>query len=709
MATIDDLAERLSKYLNVSQIQQVCRAYYYAEQAHEGQRRRSGEPYIIHPLAVANILADMHLDHQSLMAAMLHDVIEDTGIPKTALASQFGDVVTDLVDGVSKLTNINFESKEHQQAENFQKMAMAMAKDIRVILVKLADRLHNLRTLGSLKPEKRRRIAKETLDIYAPIANRLGLNSIRVEMEELCFEAMYPMRSDMIRKAVKAARGHRSEMVNSIQAAIRNRLNEVSISARVIGREKHLFSIYTKMKEKRKSLTDIMDVYGFRIITDSVDTCYRVLGLMHSLYKPVPGRFKDYIAIPKTNGYQSLHTTLIGIGGVPIEIQIRTEEMESMANHGIAAHWLYKSESDQLSGTQRARQWVQNLLELQKNAGSPLEFVEHVKVDLFPDEIYVFTPKGKIMELPAGSTAIDFAYAVHTDVGNHCIACRINRQLAPLSARLQNGQTVQIVTAPGGQPNPAWLNFMITGKARSNIRNYLKSQRRSESVALGERLLNKALDALGKTITDIDEQHIELVLKETGMPSFEDLLEDIGCGNRMAPLLARRLLVANKGSEIQLEAGDQSPLAIKGTEGLMVNFAKCCSPIPGDPIIGYVSSGRGLVIHTENCRNVEEFRDNPEKCVILIWDKDIDSEFTLDLKLYLENRRGIVAELAGAITQAEANIEKISVEERDARLSVTYLTLSVHGRKHLARVIRRLRTIRGVNKIVRSKNQQSAS
>ncbi|UZK04674.1 bifunctional GTP diphosphokinase/guanosine-3',5'-bis pyrophosphate 3'-pyrophosphohydrolase [Venatoribacter cucullus] len=709
MPTIDTLSERLNQYLSPAQIQQVCRAYFYAEQAHEGQRRRSGEPYIIHPLAVANILADMHLDHQSLMAAMLHDVIEDTGVPKTALASQFGDVVTDLVDGVSKLTNINFESKEHQQAENFQKMAMAMAKDIRVILVKLADRLHNLRTLGSLKPEKRRRIAKETLDIYAPIANRLGLNSIRVEMEELCFEAMYPMRSDMIRKAVKAARGHRSEMVNSIQAAIRNRLNEVSISARVIGREKHLFSIYTKMKEKRKSLTDIMDVYGFRIITDSVDTCYRVLGLMHSLYKPVPGRFKDYIAIPKTNGYQSLHTTLIGIGGVPIEIQIRTEEMESMANHGIAAHWLYKSESDQLSGTQRARQWVQNLLELQKNAGSPLEFVEHVKVDLFPDEIYVFTPKGKIMELPAGSTAIDFAYAVHTDVGNHCIACRINRQLAPLSARLQNGQTVQIVTAPGGQPNPAWLNFVVTGKARSNIRNYLKSQRRSESVALGERLLNKALDVLGKTITDIDDQHIELVLKETGLPSFEDLLEDIGCGNRMAPLLARRLLVANKGSEIQLEAGDQSPLAIKGTEGLMVNFAKCCSPIPGDPIIGYVSSGRGLVIHTENCRNVEEFRDNPEKCVILSWDKDIDSEFTLDLKLYLENRRGIVAELAGAITQAEANIEKISVEERDARLSVTYLTLSVHGRKHLARVIRRLRTIRGVTKIVRSKNQQSAS
>ncbi|MAY15447.1 MULTISPECIES: bifunctional GTP diphosphokinase/guanosine-3',5'-bis pyrophosphate 3'-pyrophosphohydrolase [Thalassolituus] len=704
MPTIDALSERLSHYLSNPQIQQVSRAYYYAEQAHDGQRRRSGEPYIIHPLAVANILADMHLDHQSLMAAMLHDVIEDTGVPKTALAKQFGDVVTDLVDGVSKLTNIHFESKEHQQAENFQKMAMAMAKDIRVILVKLADRLHNLRTLGSLKPEKRRRIAKETLDIYAPIANRLGLNSIRVEMEELCFEAMYPMRSEMIRKAVKAARGHRSEIVNNIATAVRNRLTEVGISARVVGREKHLFSIYSKMRDQRKSLTDIMDVYGFRIIADSVDSCYRILGAMHSLYKPIPGRFKDYIAIPKTNGYQSLHTTLIGIGGVPIEIQIRTEEMEAMANHGIAAHWLYKSESDQASGTQRARQWVQNLLELQKNAGSPLEFVEHVKVDLFPDEIYVFTPKGKILELPSGSTAIDFAYAVHTDVGNHCIACRINRQLAPLSARLQNGQTVQIVTAPGGQPNPAWLNFVVTGKARSNIRNYLKSQRRSESVALGERLLNKALNALGKTLEDIDQQHIDLVLRETGLDELGDLLEDIGAGNRMAPLLARRLLVANKESDIDLESVEQSPLAIKGTEGLVVNFAKCCSPIPGDPIIGYVSSGRGLVIHTESCKNVEEFRDNPEKCVILSWDKDIDSEFTVDLKVYLENRRGIVAELASAITQAEANIEKISVEERDARLSVTHLSLSVHGRKHLARAIRRLRNIRGVNKIVRSKN-----
>lgn len=705
MPTIDALSERLTQYLSQSQIKQVCRAYFYAEQAHEGQRRRSGEPYIVHPLAVANILTEMHLDHQSLMAAMLHDVIEDTGVPKSALADQFGDVVTDLVDGVSKLTHIHFESKEEQQAENFQKMAMAMAKDIRVILVKLADRLHNLRTLGSLKPEKRRRIARETLDIYSPIANRLGLNSVRVEMEDLCFEAIYPMRSEMIRKAVKAARGNRAEVVDNIAASVRNRLSESGISARVFGREKHLYSIYSKMRDQRKSLGDIMDVYGFRIVTDSIDDCYRILGAMHSLYKPIPGRFKDYIAIPKTNGYQSLHTTLIGAGGIPVEIQIRTEDMEAMANYGIAAHWLYKSESDQTSGTQRARQWVQNLLELQKNAGSPIEFVEHVKVDLFPEEIYVFTPKGTILELPSGSTAIDFAYAVHTDVGNHCIACRIDKQLAPLSARLQNGQTIQIVTAPNAQPNPAWLNFVVTGKARSNIRSYLKTQRRSESVELGQRLLNKALSSLGKSMADIDSDHIDLVLKETEQESLEDLLESIGTGNRMAPLMARRLLVANKDTDVDLTAlQETSPLTIKGTEGLAVSFAKCCSPIPGDPIIGHLSSGRGLVIHTERCRNVEDYRDNPEKCVHLSWDKGITSEFSVNIKVYMENRRGIIVDVAAAVNQAEANIDQINVEERDARLSVTHLSLSVQGRQHLARTIRRLRNIRGVSKIVRIKN-----
>jgi guanosine-3',5'-bis(diphosphate) 3'-pyrophosphohydrolase len=705
--TIDALSDRLSTYLSTENIQLVRRAYFYAEQAHAGQRRRSGEPYIIHPLAVANILANMRLDHQSLMAAMLHDVIEDTGIPKVALAEQFGDVVTELVDGVSKLTHIKFESKEEQQAENFQKMVLAMAKDIRVMLVKLADRLHNLRTLGALRPDKRRRIGRETLDIYAPVAHRLGLNSVRVEMEELCFDAMYPMRSGLIRKAVTNARGNRKELVDKISSSLRKRLKEENLPSRVFGREKHMFSIYTKMKEQRKSLNDILDVYGFRIVVESVDMCYRILGAVHNLYKPIPGRFKDYIAIPKTNGYQSLHTSLIGISGVPIEIQIRTEEMDAMAKHGIASHWLYKSETNtatNTSGSQRAQQWVQNLLELQKSAGSPIEFIEHVKVDLFPDEIYVFSPKGRIFELPKGSTTVDFAYAIHTDVGNSCIACRIDRQLAPLSTKLQNGQTVQIVTAPGAQPNPAWLSFVVTGKARSNIRHFLKSQRRSESVALGERLLHKALGSLGKSMDDIDQAHIDLVLEETGLAFLEDIMEDIGLGNRMASLVARRLLVATD-TDIDLDdMSDDTPLAIKGTEGLVVSFAKCCSPIPGDPILANVSSGRGLVIHTETCKNVQDIRGNPEKCVILSWDKDIDSEFSVDLRLYLENRKGLVAELAAAITQADANIEGISVEDRDAQLSVTQIQLSVQGRKHLARVIRRLRNIRGINKIVRIKN-----
>jgi GTP diphosphokinase / guanosine-3',5'-bis(diphosphate) 3'-diphosphatase len=702
MPTLDALSERLAHYLTQQQIQQVRRAYYYAEQAHDGQRRRSGEPYIIHPLAVASILSDMHLDHQSLMAAMLHDVIEDTGVPKQALASQFGDVVTDLVDGVSKLTNIHFEDKEQQQAENFQKMAMAMAKDIRVILVKLADRMHNMRTLGSLRPDKRRRIARETLDIYAPIANRLGLNALRVEMEDLCFEAMHPMRSDLIRKAVRNHRGRHIEIITQISTSIRNRLVECGIPARVVGREKHLYSIYTKMaRSKKKDIDEIMDVYGFRIITDSVDTCYRILGLMHGLYKPISGRFKDYIAIPKANGYQSLHTTLFNAGNVPIEIQIRTEEMETMANYGIAAHWLYKSESDQASGSQRARQWVQNLLELQKNAGSPLEFVEHVKVDLFPDEIYVFTPKGKIMTLPAGSTPVDFAYAVHTDVGNQCMACRIDRQLAPLSTRLQSGQTVQIVTAANAQPNPAWLNFIASSRARSSIRNYLKNQRRSESVALGERLINKALSAFGKSLEDIDAARIELLLKDTSLSNLDDLLEDVGTGNRLAPLLARRM-AGNSRSDS--ETTDDNPLSIKGTEGLLVSFARCCTPIPGDPIIGHVSTGKGLVVHTESCRNMEEFRNNPEKCVTLSWDKNTENEFPVSLKVYMEVRRSGIADLAGAINMADASIDKISMEEQDARVSVFHLKLSVRGRKHLARVMRRLRQITGVSKITRLKH-----
>lgn len=706
MFTLEALAERLESYMPSNQINLVCRAYFYAEQAHTGQFRRSGEPYIIHPLAVANILAEMNLDAQSLMAAMLHDVIEDTGINKAALQAQFGDTVADLVDGVSKLTNIDFDSKAQQQAENFQKMTMAMARDIRVILVKLGDRLHNLRTLGSLKPEKRRRIARESLDIYAPIANRLGLHSFCVEMEELCFHAIYPMRAEMIRKAVRNARGQRAEIVDKISSNLRAKVKENNINARVFGREKHLYSIYKKMREHNKSFSDIMDMFGFRIVTDSIDSCYRLLGVVHSVYKPISGRFKDYIAIPKANGYQSLHTLVIGKQGTPIELQIRTEEMETMANYGIAAHWLYKSENSDQAGYQQARKWVQNLLELQKNAGSPIEFIEHVKVDLFPNEIYVFTPKGKIMELPVNSTPIDFAYAVHTDVGNQCIACRINRQFAPLSSKLENGQTVQIITGTVKQPNTTWLSFVKTSKARSNIRHFLKHQQKSESIDMGKRLLDKALSTFGKTFEDIDEQHISSVLNETDCQDFDELLEEVGSGNRIATLLARRLLVANKDTDIDLDSVADSPLAIRGTEGIVVNFAKCCSPIPGDPIVGHISSGRGLVVHTENCKNMQDNRDNPEKCISLSWDKNIDSEFSVTLVIYQEKRKSMIAQLANEIHRADANIESINVEESDARISQINLKLNVNSRKHLARVIRRIRHIKGVSRILRSRDEK---
>lgn len=708
--SIDSLAGDLSSYLQNDQVNNVRRAYFYAEQAHDGQFRRSGEPYVTHPLAVAGILCEMHMDHQSLMAAMLHDVIEDTGITKTAIKSQFGNTVADLVDGVSKLNKITFSSRAEAQAENFQKMAMAMAKDLRVILVKIADRLHNMRTLDVLTPEKRRRIARETLDIYAPIANRLGLNNVRVEFEELGFAALYPMRARRIAAAVKHVRGNRKEIVSQIQTSLEACLEREGLPGRTIGREKHLFSIYEKMRAQRKSFSEIMDVYAFRIIVDSVDTSYRVLGAVHNLYKPVPGRFKDYIAIPKANGYQSLHTSLFGMHGVPIEIQIRTEEMEAMANNGIAAHWLYKSGDDlPTNAHMRAREWVSGLLEMQKRAGNSLEFIENVKIDLFPDEIYVFTPKGTILELPAGSTAVDFAYAVHTDVGNSCVACRISRRLAPLSEPLQSGQTVEIITAPGTQPNPAWLSFVITGKARSNIRHYLKHQKHSESIALGRRLLNKALASFGAQLDSVPKDNLEAVLAQNNLESVDDLLEDIGLGNRMSYMIAQRLAAnADKHSESSERSSSQeaSTLAIRGSEGIVMNYAKCCHPIPGDPIVGHISSGRGMVIHTDDCNNIADIRDNPEKCVEVSWDPSVEGEFSVELRVELENQRGIIATLATSITGTEANIEKISTVERDARFSIVNLSINVKNRVHLARVMKRVRALPPVSKVTRVKSRR---
>ena len=707
--TIDSLADDLSSYLGKDQINNVRRAYYYAEQAHEGQFRHTGDAYVTHPLAVASILSEMHMDHQSLMAAMLHDVIEDTGVTKTAIKSQFGNTVADLVDGVSKLNKITFSSHAEAQAENFQKMAMAMAKDLRVILVKIADRLHNMRTLEVLTSDKRRRIGRETLDIYAPIANRLGMNNVRVEFEELCFTALYPMRARRINAAVKRVRGNRKEIVLQIQTSLEACLEREGLPGRTIGREKHLYSIYEKMRSKHKSFSEIMDVYAFRIVVDSVDACYRVLGAVHSLYKPVPGRFKDYIAIPKANGYQSLHTTLFGMHGVPIEIQIRTEEMEAMANNGIASHWLYKSSDDLPSNAHiRAREWVNGLLDIQKHAGNSLEFIENVKIDLFPDEIYVFTPKGTIFELPAGSTAVDFAYAIHTDVGSSCVACRISRRLAPLSEPLQSGQTVEIITAPGTQPNPAWLSFVITGKARSNIRHHLKNQKYSESVALGRRLLNKALANFGSNLASVAKENINTVLNQTSLKSLDQLLEEIGLGNRMSYLIAQRL---TKHSDIALLENGSKPeqqesLAIRGSEGMVMNYAKCCHPIPGDPIVGHISSGRGMVIHTDDCNNITEIRDNPEKCVAVSWDLNVEGEFSVELRVELENLRGIIATLATTITGAEANIEKISTVERDARFIIVNLSLNVRNRVHLAHVMKRVRLIKAVTSVTRVKSRR---
>ncbi|MBS9403310.1 RelA/SpoT family protein [Halomonas sp. TRM85114] len=709
MFTIDDLADRLGGYLPQDEIRQVKRAFYYAEQAHDGQRRRSGEPYVTHPLAVANILANMHMDHQSLMAAMLHDVIEDTGIGKEALADQFGKPVAELVDGVSKLTQIAFEDKAVAQAENFQKMVLAMSRDIRVIIVKLADRLHNMRTLGALRPDKKRRIARETLEIYARIASRLGINTIRVELEDLSFQALYPMRAERIKRAVSSARGHRRSAIRQVQSNLQNSLDDEGLYGTVIGRQKHLLSIYKKMRDQRKSFAEIMDVFGFRIITEDVDSCYRILGVVHNLYKPVPGRFKDYIAIPKANGYQSLHTTLFGRGGMPIEVQIRTREMEAMANNGIAAHWLYKAGQTQHPIAQgshaRARAWVKGLLEMQRHAGDSLEFIEHVKNDLFPDDIYVFTPKGDIMELPQGATVIDFAYSVHTDIGNSCIACRIDRHLAPLSSRLESGQTLEIITAPGGRPNLGWLNFVITAKARSAIRHALKHQQHTEAVQLGRRLLNKALAEFETSLEELPKGPIETLLDELSLKHLDALLEMIGMGTRVTHMMARRLIDLHRGEPPQRAVSSQAsqrPIAISGAEGMVIKFARCCHPLPGDPVIGHLSAGKGIVVHRTECRNLGELRNDPDKLFALEWSKGIEEEdFPVALRLEVENRRGLVAELAALVTSAGANIERIDIEERDARLATVHLTLAVHDRVHLARIIKRLRNLANVGKINR--------
>ena len=710
MPTIDALSENLTEYLDLQQIRQVRRAYFYAEQAHDGQRRKSGEPYVTHPLAVAGVLSEMHMDHQSLMAAMLHDVIEDTEISYEGIETQFGKPVADIVDGVSKLTHLEFESKAEAQAENFQKMVLAMAEDIRVILVKLADRLHNMRTLGAMRPDKQRRIARETLDIYSPIAARLGMRDVQVELEDLAFQAFYPMRAKYIRRAVVKARGQRRDVITQIEQAIQGRLDQEHLPGIVTGREKHLYSIYRKMKTQRKAFAEIMDVFAFRIVTETVDDCYRILGAVHNLYKPVPGRFKDYIAIPKANGYQSLHTALFGARGMTIEVQIRTREMDAVASQGIAEHSHYKVYGDSASAVgsyNRARKWVQGLLEMQRRAGDSMEFIENVKKDLFPDEVYVFTPKGRILELPRGATPVDFAYAVHTDVGNSCVSCRINRRLAPLSEPLESGQTVEIITTPRAQPNMAWLNFVVTGKARSSIRHFLKNQQRHESIELGKRLLNQFMANYGMALEEIDGDKLAALLQEAELSSLDDLLEDIGMGNRMAYVVARRLR-PELPAEGEGEAApadtlvQRRPMAIRGAEGMVMKFAKCCHPIPGDPIVGHISSGRGLVVHRTDCHNISHMREDPAKCVYLGWSSEsVDEEYPVLLSLSVESRRGIIAELAMAVADAEANLLRIDSGEREGQLHRVQMELTVFNRVHLARVIKQLRRKARVNNIQR--------
>ncbi len=703
MPELEEIGAELA-YLKPEDIRQVTAAFEYSRAAHSGQFRKSGEAYIHHPVAVTGILAQWHLDPQALMAALLHDVVEDTPTTKDEIGELFGKSVAELVDGVSKLDKMEFQTEEHAQAENFRKMLLAMARDVRVILIKLADRLHNMRTLESMAVEKRRRIAQETLDIYAPIANRLGLNSIYQELEDLCFQNLHPNRYRVLDKAVRAARGNRKEVVEKVREAIQAKLAGANIHALVSGREKHLFSIYKKMQEKSLAFSEVFDIYGFRVLVDDIPACYLALGCMHGLYKPIPGKFKDYIAIPKANGYQSLHTTLFGPFGTPLEIQIRTHEMHKLAEAGVASHWLYKSNDSNVNDVQqKTHQWLQSLLEIQEGGGDSAEFLEHIKVDLFPDEVYVFTPNGKILSLPRGATAVDFAYAVHTDVGNHCSAVKVNGELMPLRVQLRNGDQVEILTSPNAWPNPAWINFVVSGKARAHIRHYLRTMHAEESAQLGERLLDQALRALGADPSKNQASRWERLHKETGKERVE-VLTDIGLGKRLNVVVARQLLAQEMGQPMQRPHG---AIAIRGSEGVAVQLAKCCHPIPGDPIIGFIKSDQGLIIHTHDCPSIKHYRDDPDKWLDVEWEPGLTKMFDVNIKLIVLNQRGVLAKLAAIIADEGSNIDNVAMEEEDgSQYTTIYFTLQVEQRMHLARIMRSLRVLPEVVRIMRVKNRK---
>ncbi|NND60884.1 MAG: RelA/SpoT family protein [Gammaproteobacteria bacterium] len=695
-ADIKRLLERLD-YLTAEQLDLVYKAYEFGAAAHEGQKRKSGEPYITHPVAVAGILADLHLDHQSICAALLHDVIEDTGHDKNSIAERFGIEVAEIVDGVSKLDQLHFKSRAEAQAESLRKMLLAVARDIRVILVKLADRLHNMRTLGHMPSEKRARIARETLEIYAPIANRLGIHEMCVELEDLGFRHLYPFRSRVLEKNLKKSIGNQRQMVRKILATINAAMEDAAIEGLVSGREKHLYSVFRKMRTKGRTLAEIVDVYGFRIVVGGVDECYRTLGVVHRLFKPMPGRFKDYIAIPRMNGYQSLHTTLFGPNGVPIEVQIRTADMDLLAEKGVASHWQYKTGDTGSSAHARAREWLQRMVEMQ-DAGSSEEFMESVRIDLFPDKVYVFTPRGDILRLPRGATVVDFAYAVHTDVGNRCVGGRVDRRQVPLHTPLRNGQTVEVVTSKGARPNPGWVNFVVTAKARSALRAYLKGLRESEAVSLGKRLLDKSLSDLSCSLRKVPRERLSATLQELGLATIKDLYSEIGLGKQLAPLVARRLVDDDMTPVTDVS---DSPLAIAGTEGIVVTYARCCYPLPDDKIMGYLSAGRGLVIHRETCGNLIDYRKQPDKWIPVEWESRTDREFPAEIRVDVVNRMGVLAAVAANISGSQSNIENVQVVERDGDNSTLTFQVQVRDREHLASVIRGIRTMPEVLKVQR--------
>tara|TARA_B100001250_G_scaffold357022_1_gene332475 strand:- start:4076 stop:6214 length:2139 start_codon:yes stop_codon:yes gene_type:complete len=704
MESIDALSKKLSEYLTGSQIEQVNSAYEFANNAHSGQFRKSGDPYVSHPVAVANILSNLRLDEDSISAAMLHDVIEDCGVPKQVIEKEFNSSVANLVDGVSKLDKLQLSSTSVSQAQNYQKMILAMAKDIRVIVVKLADRLHNMRTLGHLDREKQIIISKETLEIYAPIAHRIGMNNIYRELEDLSFRILYPTRYRRLRVAVKKNRGSQKRLLKKIQRNLEKQLVEENIAAYIEGRDKHIYSIYRKMKQNRRSFNEIMDIYAFKLIVDKPDDCYRALGAVHSVFKPIEGRFKDYIAIPKSNGYQSIHTGVIGTDGQPIEIQIKTEEMDDMAENGIASHWLYKSGNLKETAPQRkARKWVAGLVEMRNNYENSEEYIDSIKTNIFPDEIYVFTPQGKILELPEGSTAIDFAYSVHTDIGNYCKGCRINRRLAPLSVPLESGQTVEILTDKLPQTSPAWLDFTATSRARNSIRHYLSNIKITEAVKVGKKILEQSLAVHNIKMTRRNNDHLLKAAKKLGVDSLDDLLEEIGLGKRAGNIVATQISnLLNKSENVT-----SLPIAleISGTEGLTIKYGQCCNPIPGDSVIGHFTSG-GMVVHQERCKNILSVREDPKQCFPVKWDEKLEKAFPTEIKVIAEDYPGLLADVAFTISSNDTNIESFEHNDLDSGQVSFHLFIQVYNRDHLAKLVRKLRSMKRVISVNRIHDQE---